>query len=187
MLRWRCAGMLLWQRQSRNALCCRLQRMHANRPSKALCFPASHEFKQRNLELINHFSLCPRGIEMAAAETRRDFRRSQETRAKFWHVAIVSLFFVAVVGSGLFLGAVMVMSTLRGEEENDPTAGRRTARIARSLPDGKLCHYISSSTTGQRPRSRTGLGAATKTSPSQRKNDQPQSAGATSIVVPFTN
>jgi hypothetical protein len=82
------------------------------------------------------------GIEMTAVETRRDFRRSQETRAKFWHVAIVSLLFVAVVGSGLFLGAIMVMSMLRGDEANEPTAGRRTARIARSLPGGKLCHYI---------------------------------------------
>ena len=63
------------------------------------------------------------GIEMTAVETRRDFRRSQETRAKFWHVPIVSLFFVAVVGSGLFLGAVMVMSTLRCDEANEPTGG----------------------------------------------------------------
>ena len=79
---------------------------------------------------------------MASVETRRDFRRSQETLAKFRHVAIVSLFFVAVVGSGLFLGAVIVMSTLPGDEANEPTAGRRTARIACSLPDGKLCHYM---------------------------------------------
>ena len=39
--------------------------------------------------------------------------RSLESRAKFWHVAIVSLFFVAVVGSGLFLGTVMVIGTLQ--------------------------------------------------------------------------
>lgn len=81
-------------------------------------------------------------IDMSTIEARRDNRRSQETRTKFWHVAIVSLFFVAVVGSGLFLGAVMVIGTLRGGDSNELTADRRTGRIARSLQDGKLCHYI---------------------------------------------
>jgi hypothetical protein len=81
-------------------------------------------------------------IELSALETRRDFRRSQETRAKYWHVAIVSLFFLAVVGSGLFLGAVMVIGALRSDESNELTAGSRTGRIARSLQDGKLCHYV---------------------------------------------
>jgi hypothetical protein len=76
------------------------------------------------------------GIEMSVVETRRDLRRSIETRAKFWHVATVSLFFVAVVGSGLFLGAVMVMGS------HEPAAGSRTGRVARSLQDGKLCHYV---------------------------------------------
>jgi hypothetical protein len=81
-------------------------------------------------------------IELSALETRRDFRRSQETRAKYWHVAIVSLFFLAVVGSGLFLGAVMVIGALRSDESNELTASSRTGRIARSLQDGKLCHYV---------------------------------------------
>ena len=81
-------------------------------------------------------------IELSALETRRDFRRSQETRAKYWHVAIVSLFFLAVVGSGLFLGAVMVIGAIRSDESNELTAGSRTGRIARSLQDGKLCHYV---------------------------------------------
>ena len=81
-------------------------------------------------------------IELSAVETRRDFRRSQETRAKYWHVAIVSLFFLAVVGSGLFLGAVIVIGAIRSDESNELTAGSRTGRIARSLQDGKLCHYV---------------------------------------------
>ncbi len=51
-------------------------------------------------------------------------------------------FFVAVVGSGLFLGAVMVVGTLRGDGSNELTAELRTGRIARSLQDGKFCHYI---------------------------------------------
>ena len=80
--------------------------------------------------------------EMTAFESRRDFRQSQETRARFWHVAIVSLFFVAVVGSGLFLGAVMVVGTLRGDNSNESAASSRTGRVARVLQDGKLCHYV---------------------------------------------
>ena len=80
--------------------------------------------------------------EVTAFESRRDFRQSQETRARFWHVAIVSLFFVAVVGSGLFLGAVMVVGTLRGDNSNESAASSRTGRIARVLQDGKLCHYV---------------------------------------------
>jgi len=81
-------------------------------------------------------------IELSALETRRDFRRSKETRAKYWHVAIVSLFFLAVVGSGLFLGAVIVIGALQSDESNELTAGSRTGRIARTLQDGKLCHYV---------------------------------------------
>ncbi|MGB9268865.1 MAG: hypothetical protein WCB74_06550 [Pseudolabrys sp.] len=69
-------------------------------------------------------------------------RRSLGSRAKFWHVAIVSLFFVAVVGSGLFLGTVMVIGTFRSDGSSEMTAGSRTGRIVRSMPDGKLCHYI---------------------------------------------
>ncbi|MGC1945959.1 MAG: hypothetical protein WA679_00120 [Pseudolabrys sp.] len=68
-------------------------------------------------------------------------RRSLGSRAKFWHVAIVSLFFVAVVGSGLVLGTVMVIGTFRSDGSRDDS-GSRTGRIARSMPDGKLCHYI---------------------------------------------
>ena len=51
-------------------------------------------------------------------------RRSLESRAKFWHVAI------------------MVLGTFRSDGSSEMTAGSRTGRIARSMPDGKLCHYI---------------------------------------------
>lgn len=81
--------------------------------------------------------------KMRAAETRRDLRRSQETRARFWHVVIVSSFFFVVLGAGLFLGAVMVLGALRSDgASSELTAEGRTGRIARSLHDGKLCHYI---------------------------------------------
>ncbi|MFZ0401172.1 MAG: hypothetical protein WAL03_08815, partial [Pseudolabrys sp.] len=78
---------------------------------------------------------------MKAVSARRDLRRSQETRAKFWHVTIVSSFFIAVVGASLFLGAVMVIGTFGGSS-NELTADGRTGRIARTLRDGTLCHYI---------------------------------------------
>lgn len=81
--------------------------------------------------------------KMQAAETRRDLRRSQESRARFWHVVIVSSFFLVVVGASLFLGAVMLIGTLRSNDgSSELMADGRTGRIARSLNDGKLCHYI---------------------------------------------
>jgi len=79
--------------------------------------------------------------KMQAVEARRDLRRLQETRTSFWHAAIVSSFFIVVIGASLFLGAVMVIGTFRGQG-NELTADGRTARIARALRDGTLCHYI---------------------------------------------
>lgn len=78
---------------------------------------------------------------MQAVEARRDLRRLQETRTSFWHAAIVSSFFIVVIGASLFLGAVMVIGTFRGQG-NELTADGRTTRIARALRDGTLCHYI---------------------------------------------
>ena len=79
--------------------------------------------------------------KMQAAEARRDLLRSQETRAGFWRVAIVSSFFVVVVGASLFLGAVMMIGTFRDQDSELRTDGR-TTRIARALRDGTLCHYV---------------------------------------------
>jgi hypothetical protein len=79
--------------------------------------------------------------KMQAVEARRGLRRLQETRVRFWHAAIVSSFFIVVIGASLFLGAVMVIGTFRGQG-NELTADGRTTRIARALRDGTLCHYI---------------------------------------------
>jgi hypothetical protein len=81
--------------------------------------------------------------KMQAVGMQRDLRRSQETRIRFWHAAIVSSFFVAAVGASLFLGAVIVAGTL-GDKigSNELTADGRTGRVTRSLRDGTLCHYI---------------------------------------------
>ncbi len=78
---------------------------------------------------------------MQIAETRRDFQRSQEARTSFWRAAIVSSFFVVVIGASLFLGAVMMIGTFRDQESELRTDGG-TTRIARALRDGTLCHYV---------------------------------------------
>ena len=76
-------------------------------------------------------------------EARRDLRRWQETGARFWHVVVVSSFFLTVIGAGVYLGTVMVISALRTNTGlTELTANGRTGRIARSLQDGKLCRYI---------------------------------------------
>jgi vacuolar-type H+-ATPase subunit F/Vma7 len=79
--------------------------------------------------------------KMQAAEARRDLQRSQETRTSFWRAAIVSSFFVVVVGASLFLGAVMMIGTFR-DQESELRADGRATRIARALPNGTLCHYV---------------------------------------------
>ncbi|HEY6381137.1 MAG TPA: hypothetical protein VIY07_04960, partial [Pseudolabrys sp.] len=73
---------------------------------------------------------------------RRDQRRWHETRAKFWHLVVVSTFFLTVIGAGVYLGTVTVIGALRTSTGlTELTAEGRTGRIARSLQDGKLCRY----------------------------------------------
>jgi hypothetical protein len=81
--------------------------------------------------------------KMEVVGRRRAPRRSQETRAKFWHATILSSFFIVAVGASLFLGAVIVVGALHSNDStSDLTADGRTGRVARSLRDGTLCHYI---------------------------------------------
>ena len=79
--------------------------------------------------------------KMQPIEVRRELRRSNETRTRFWHAAIVSSFFVVVVGASLFLGVVMVIGAIRGQS-NELIADGRTTKVARVLNNGALCHYI---------------------------------------------
>ncbi len=81
------------------------------------------------------------GGKMQAAEARRDLQRSLDAHTSFWRAAIVSSFFVVVVGASLFLGAVMMIGTFRDQESELRTDGR-TTRVARALRDGTLCHYV---------------------------------------------
>jgi len=81
--------------------------------------------------------------KMQAVGRRRALRRSRETRARIWHATILSSFFIVAVGASLFLGAVIVVGTLHGNDSSgDLTTDGRTARVARSLRDGTLCHYV---------------------------------------------
>src|SRR5262249_61532751 len=81
--------------------------------------------------------------KMQAVGRRRGLRRTQEARARFWHATILSSFFIAAVGASLFLGVVIVVGTLRNTDSSgELTADGRTGRVARSLRDGTLGHYI---------------------------------------------
>ena len=124
---------------------------------------------------------------LSAFESRRDFRQSQETRAKFWHVAIVS---------SIFRGRRRIGPVSRGGHGY----GRRseaTVQVSRrraAVPAGSPAHcktensaITSSLITGQRLPSKTGLAGATKTSPSQKKKNRQRSAGANSVGSPFTD
>jgi hypothetical protein len=87
--------------------------------------------------------LAGHATRMRVADARRDQRRWHETRARFWHLVVVSTFFLTVIGAGVYLGTVMVIGALRASTgQTELTADGRTGRIARSLQDGKLCRYI---------------------------------------------
>jgi hypothetical protein len=51
-------------------------------------------------------------------------------------------FFVVVFGATIFLGTVMVVGTFGGDPSNELTANGRAGRVARTLRDGTLCHYM---------------------------------------------
>lgn len=76
------------------------------------------------------------------AASRRGLRQTHEARAQFLGAAILSSFFVVALGASIFLGAVMVVGTLRESGGGGLMANGRTGRISRPLSDGTLCHYM---------------------------------------------
>jgi hypothetical protein len=90
------------------------------------------------------FSYLTTGVgKTQTHEARHGLYRSQQARLDFWRAAVVASFFIVVAGASLFLGAVIVIGTIRGvSSSNELTADGRTGRIARTLHDGTLCHYI---------------------------------------------
>ena len=110
---------------------------------------------------------------MQTFEARRAISRSQETRAQFWRVTIVTAFFVVVFGASLFLGTVMVIGTFGGDPSNELTANGRAGRVARTLRDGTLCHYmIFDNKTAQTVEDRIGRCDENKPKP-KPKQEQP--------------
>jgi hypothetical protein len=79
---------------------------------------------------------------MPRFEAQRFLDRSNEARAQFWRVTIVTSFFTVVFGASLFLGTVMVVGTFSGDPASELTANGRAGRVARTLRDGTLCHYL---------------------------------------------
>ena len=70
---------------------------------------------------------------MQTFQAQRTIARSNKARSQFWHVAIVTSFFVIVFGASLFLGTVMVIGTFHGADpSNELTANGRAGRIART-------------------------------------------------------
>jgi len=107
---------------------------------------------------------------MQPFEARRALNRSQETRAQFWHVTIVTGFFVVVFGAAVFLGTVMVAGTFGGDPSNELTANGRAGRVARTLRDGTLCHYmIFDNKTAQTVEDRIGRCDENKPKPKQER------------------
>ena len=107
---------------------------------------------------------------MQTFETRRLIARENETRAQFWHVTIVTSFFLLVFGASLFLGTVMVLGTISNNSSNELTANGRTGRVARTLRDGTLCHYmIFDNKTAETVEDRIGRCDENKPKPKQEK------------------
>jgi hypothetical protein len=104
-------------------------------------------------------------------QAQRTIARSNEARLQFWHVAIVTSFFVIVLGASLFLGTVMVIGTFHGvDPSNELTANERAGRIARTLRDGTLCHYmIFDNKTAQTVEDRIGRCDENKPKPKQER------------------
>ena len=78
----------------------------------------------------------------SAARRAQAARRAKEARVRFWRIIVVSAFFVVVLGANLFVGAVVVVGSIRdhADAKADPP-GNMTARIKRPLLDGEFCRF----------------------------------------------
>ena len=68
-------------------------------------------------------------------------RHAREVRVRFWRIVIVSSFFAIVVGANLFVGAVVLVGSLRANADTKVGPGNKTARIKRPMLDGEFCHF----------------------------------------------
>ena len=60
-----------------------------------------------------------RHSKLQTFQAHRTIARANVARSQFWHVAIVTLFFVIVLGASLFLGTVMVIGTFHGVDPSN--------------------------------------------------------------------
>jgi hypothetical protein len=73
----------------------------------------------------------------------RAARRSREARVKYWRTFAVSLFFIALLGTGLYTGVVLIIGSDSGQDASDRAwAANRTARISHQLLDGTFCRTM---------------------------------------------
>lgn len=78
-----------------------------------------------------------------ALDARRAALRREETRTKAWRAIIVGAFFAVLIGSNLFVGAMMLMGTLQSRsDEAESAASARTGRISRTMLDGTFCRTM---------------------------------------------
>jgi hypothetical protein len=73
---------------------------------------------------------------------RRSTHHVREARAKFWRVAIVSSFFVILIGGSLLAGGVAMVGHMQSQSRADAAAKYKTAKISRPMLDGVFCHNL---------------------------------------------
>lgn len=73
----------------------------------------------------------------------RAARRAHEARVRFWRAVAVSSLFVIILGANLFIGAVVMLGSMRTKVSSDKIdTNHQIARVRRPLLDGTLCRNI---------------------------------------------
>jgi hypothetical protein len=81
--------------------------------------------------------------KLKVTKSERAARQAREARIRFWRVLAVSVFFAAVLGANLYVGAVVVIGKFRSPVSADKVvANGRTALIKRPMLDGVLCRNM---------------------------------------------
>lgn len=75
-------------------------------------------------------------------QSRREWHRRDEARRKVWRVAIVSAIFAVLISANLFVGGIVLVSTLRSDDAKKVAASQvPTGRVMQRLPDGTHCRF----------------------------------------------
>jgi nitrogen fixation protein FixH len=67
--------------------------------------------------------------------------RAREARIKYWRVLIVSVFFAAVIGVNMIIGAAALIDNMQENAKAEVAAveKRKTGKISRPMLDGVFC------------------------------------------------